>query len=101
MNNLRDEKEEILQKLLSQGKVEEEDPLQDLGLEEIKIQNKKLRNAISSLMIAFEEEKKKMLEQFKMDTTKDQKIAELEAKVREMDFLFDEVQLKDEELQEM
>lgn len=45
--------------------------MQDLGLEEIKIQNKKLRNAISSLMIAFEEEKKKMLEQFKMDTTKD------------------------------
>lgn len=34
---MKDEKEEILQQLLQHGKVEEEDPLQDLGLEEIKI----------------------------------------------------------------
>jgi len=37
--NLLDEKNELMEKILEQGKVEDEDPLKDLSLEEIKQQN--------------------------------------------------------------
>jgi len=40
---LADEKQEILDKMMESAQVEEDDPLKDLGLEEIKIQNKRLR----------------------------------------------------------
>ena len=48
---------------MEQSKVEEEDPLKDLGIEEIKLQNQKLRQALTSLKLGFEEEQKKMEEQ--------------------------------------
>ena len=38
-----DEKQDMMDKILEQGKVEADDPLQDLSLEEIKHQNIKLR----------------------------------------------------------
>jgi hypothetical protein len=40
---LADEKQDILNRYMESAKVEEEDPLKDIGIEEIKIQNKKLR----------------------------------------------------------
>lgn len=49
-----------MDRLMEQGKVEEVDPLKDLGLEEIKLQNKKLRQAITALTFGFEEEKRKL-----------------------------------------
>lgn len=51
---LKDEKQELLDKLMEQSKVDEEDPLKDLSLEEVKQQNKKLRQAIVSLTFGFE-----------------------------------------------
>ena len=39
---------------MEQSKVDEEDPLKDLSLEEVKQQNKKLRQAIVSLTFGFE-----------------------------------------------
>jgi hypothetical protein len=59
---------------MDHGKVDDVDPLADIGLEEIKIQNKKLRQAITSLTFGFEEERKKLELAFKADTTKDRKI---------------------------
>lgn len=38
--------------------MQDEDPLADLGLEEIKLQNKQLRQAIVSQKYMYEEEKK-------------------------------------------
>jgi len=80
---------------MDHGKVEEEDPLQDIGLEEIKIQNKKLRAAITSLTFGFEEERRKLEAALKDETSKDRKIADLEEKIKEMDFLLEEVELKE------
>lgn len=49
-----------MDKILEQGKVEEDDPLKDLSLEEIKRQNTKLRQAITALTFGFEEERRKL-----------------------------------------
>lgn len=43
LQGVKDEKQELLDKILEQSKVEEEDPLKDLSMEEIKLQNQKLR----------------------------------------------------------
>ena len=80
---------------MDHGKVDEEDPLQDIGLEEIKIQNKKLRNAITSLTFGFEEERKKLEAASKEETAKDRKIQDLEAQLKEMDFLIEEIEVKE------
>lgn len=40
---MQDELKDLMDKFMESGKVEEEDPLKDLSLEEIKLQNKKLR----------------------------------------------------------
>jgi len=60
LEQIKDEKEEVLRQLMEHGKVDEEDPLKDVSLEEIKIQNKKLRIAITSLTFGFDEERKKL-----------------------------------------
>ena len=86
---------------MAHGKVEDEDPLADIGLEEIKIQNKKLRAAITSLTFGFEEERKKLEAALKDETSKDRKIADLEEKIKEMDFLLEEVELKEQERADM
>jgi len=57
---LQDELKDLMDKFMESGKVEEEDPLKDLSLEEIKLQNKKLRQAITALTFGFEEEKRKL-----------------------------------------
>lgn len=49
-----------MDKIMEHGKVEDEDPIKDLSLEEIKLQNRKLRQAITALTFGFEEEKKKL-----------------------------------------
>ena len=43
LQGVKDEKQELLDKILEQSKVEEEGPLKDLSMEEIKLQNQKLR----------------------------------------------------------
>jgi len=88
-------------KFMEQSKVEDEDPLKDLSLEEIKIQNKKLRQAITSLTFGFEEEKKKLEEKMQDETAKDKLIAEQDERLKEMDFLLDEIELKEKERAEM
>lgn len=90
-----------MDKIMEQGKVEEEDPLKDLSLEEIKLQNKKLRQAITSLTFGFEEEKRKLENQMKNETGKDKIIAEQEKRLEEMDFLLEEVERKEQERAEM
>jgi chromosome segregation ATPase len=70
-------------------------------LEEIKTQNKKLRQAITTLTVGFEEERKKQEAAFKADTSKDKKIADLQRKLEEMDFLLEEIEQKEEERAEM
>ena len=57
---MQDELKDLMDKFMESGKVEEEDPLKDLSLEEIKLQNKKLRQAITALTFGFEEEKRKL-----------------------------------------
>ena len=80
---------------MDQNKVDEEDPLKDVSVDEIKIQNKKLRLAITQLTFVFEEEKKKLESALNDETAKDRKIYELEEKIKEMDFLLEEVELKE------
>ena len=98
---LEDEKRDLMEKILEHGKVEEDDPLKDLSLEEIKLQNEKLRKAITALTFGFEEEKRKLENQMKNETGKDQIIAGLEKRLEEMDFLLEEVERKEKERAEM
>ena len=86
---------------MDQNKVDEEDPLKDVSVDEIKIQNKKLRLAITQLTFVFEEEKKKLESALNDETAKDRKIYELEEKIKEMDFLLEEVELKEQERADM
>lgn len=65
-----------MDKILEHGKVEDEDPIKDLSLEEIKLQNRKLRQAITALTFGFEEEKKKLENQMQNETGKDKIIAQ-------------------------
>jgi hypothetical protein len=60
LEQIKDEKEEVLRQLMVHGKVDEEVPLKDVSLVEIKIQNKILRIAITSLTFGFDEERKKL-----------------------------------------
>ena len=73
---MEDEKRDLMDKFMEQSKVEEEDPIKDLSLEEIKLQNKKLRQAITALTFGFDEEKRKLENQMKNETGKDKIIAE-------------------------
>lgn len=86
---------------MEHGKVDEEDPLKDVSLEEIKIQNKKLRIAITSLTFGFDEERKKLEAALQDETSKDREIQELQGRIKEMDFLLEEVELKEQERAEM
>ena len=90
-----------MDRIMEQSKVEEEDPLKDLSLEEIKQQNKKLRQAITALTFGFEEEKRKLENQMKNETGKDKIIAEQEKRLQEMDFLLEEVERKEQERADM
>lgn len=101
MQTLVEEKRDLMDRLMEQGKVEEVDPLKDLGLEEIKLQNKKLRQAITALTFGFEEEKRKLENQMKNETGKDKIIASMEKRLEEMDFLLEEVERKEKERAEM
>jgi len=47
------------------------------------------------LTFVFEEEKKKLESALNDETAKDRKIFELEEKIKEMDFLLEEVELKE------
>lgn len=87
--------------MLQNSQVDEDDPVADLDVEEIKIQNKKLRTAITALNLGFEDERKRMEQQLKEETVKDRKIKELEFQLEKMDLLQEELSLKEQELGEM
>ena len=57
---LKDDKERMLQEMTENSKIVEDDILNTLSSDELKQQNKKLRQAISNLAQNFEEEKAKM-----------------------------------------
>lgn len=84
-----------MQKMIDDAEDEAADPLSSSSLEEVKIQNRKLRSAISSLTFGFEEEKKRMEAALRDDSGKDGQIADLTAKVQEMDFMLDLVDQKE------
>lgn len=86
---------------MEHGKVEEEDQLKDVSIDEIKLQNKKLRIAITSLTFGFEEERKKLESALNDETSKDRQIHELQGKLTEMDFLLEEVVHKEQERADM
>ena len=71
LDELRDEKAEILQKMMDSANEEANDPLTGASLDEVKVQNRKLRNAINSLTFGFEEERKRMEAASKDETKKD------------------------------
>jgi hypothetical protein len=83
---------------MESAKVEEEDPLAALGMEEIKLQNKKLRQAITTLTFGFEEERKRLEQKMSMETEKDRIIAEQDARLKEMDLLLEELEQKEKDL---
>lgn len=60
MEMLKDDKERMLQEMTENSKIVEDDILNTLSSDELKQQNKKLRQAISNLAQNFEEEKAKM-----------------------------------------
>ena len=86
---------------MEHGKVDEEDQLKDVSIDEIKLQNKKLRIAITSLTFGFEEERKKLESALNDETSKDRQIHELQGKLTEMDFLLEEVVHKEQERADM
>ncbi len=77
MEALKDEKDEILQKMMTSS-LEDDDPLKNVSAEEIKLQNKKLRAAITSLTFGFDEEKKRLEAALKDETQKDKLIYDLQ-----------------------
>ena len=78
LEELRLQKDEVVQQMMNAAQVEEEDPLADLGLEEIRAQNRKLRSAITNLTFGFEEEKKKLDQQAKQVAAKGAKVKTLQ-----------------------
>jgi hypothetical protein len=53
------------------------------------------------LTFGFEEERKKLEAASKEETAKDRKIQDLEAQLKEMDFLIEEIEVKEQERAEM
>lgn len=87
--------------MMDEANEEANDPLAGSSLEEVKIQNRKLRNAINSLTYGFEEERKRMDAAFKDETEKDKKIAELQQQLQDMDDMVELFDEKEEERKEM
>ena len=58
---LKDEKQELLAEMTENSKLESEDVLNSLGADELKQQNRKLRQAVTSLAQNFESEKEKLM----------------------------------------
>lgn len=98
---LREEKQELLAEMMDNSKLEQEDVLNSLSSDEVKQQNRKLRQAITSLASNFEEEKAKLQKQIEDEEGKKKIISEYERKLQDMDVLLEELDRKEEELAEM
>ena len=98
---LKDEKQELLAEMTENSKLESEDVLNSLGADELKQQNRKLRQAVTSLAQNFEAEKEKLMKQIEDEEGKKKIIAEYEKKLLDMDVLLEELDRKEEELAEV
>ncbi len=83
------------------SKLESEDVVNSLGSDELKQQNRKLRQAVTSLAQNFEAEKAKLMIQIKDEEGKKKIIAEYEKKLLDMDVLLEELDRKEEEIAEV
>lgn len=86
---------------MQSAKVDEDDPLSHMNIDEVKAQNKKLRLAINNLTLGFEEERKRIEQRMSQDTAKDKIIAEQDARLKEMDLLIEELESKEKEMADM
>lgn len=98
---LKDEKQELLAEMTENSKLEGEDILNSLSADELKQQNRKLRQAVSSLAQNFEVEREKLQGQVADEEGKKAVIAEYEKKLADMDVLLEELDRKEEELAEL
>lgn len=83
------------------NKLEQDDILNTLGTDELKQQNRKLRQAITSLAANFENEKVKLQKQVEDEEGKKKLIAIYEKKLIDMDVLLEELDRKEVELAEV
>ena len=98
---LKDEKQELLAEMTENSKLEGEDIVNSLSADELKQQNRKLRQAVSSLAQNFEVEREKLQRQIEDEEGKKTIIAEYERKLADMDVLLEELDRKEEELAEV
>ena len=101
MEEVKEQKKEMYDRMLEQSKMDEDDPLKDMGVEELKNQNRKLRLAITTLTMKFEEERKNMELQLNDKSEQQQLIEKYEEKLKHMDFLLEEVDNKEADREEM
>ena len=98
---LKDEKTELLAEMTENSKIVEDDILNSLSTDELKQQNRKLRQAVTSLAQNFENEKEKLLKQIEDEEGKKKIIEAYEKKLQDMDILLEEVDRKDAEIAEV
>lgn len=83
------------------SKIVEDDILNSLSTDELKQQNRKLRQAVTSLAQNFENEKEKLLKQIEDEEGKKKIIEAYETKLQDMDVLLEEVDRKEAEIAEV
>ena len=100
---LKDEKEDLLNqmRIASEINQNQEDALAGLSEDELKSQNQKLRQAISTLTLSFEVEKSRLAAKLAETFERAKLVDELEKKLEEMDFLLEEIDVKEQEKLEM
>lgn len=98
---MKDEKAELLAEMTENSKVDQEDILNTLSQDEIKQQNRKLRQAVTSIASQFEGEKAKVSKLTQNEEKLRKAIINYEEKLRDMDVLLEEVDRKETELAEM
>jgi len=98
---IKEEKQELLAEMTDASKLAEDDVLNTLSQDEVKQQNRKLRQAVSSLAQDFEAERAKLMKRLEDDEGKKAIIANYEKKLADMDILLEELDRKETELCEM
>ena len=98
---LRDEKAELLAEMTESSKAEQEDVLSTLTQDEVKQQNRKLRQAVTSIAQQLESEKGKCAKLTENEEKLRKLVLGYEEKLRDMDILLEEVDRKETELAEM
>jgi hypothetical protein len=98
---LKDEKEELLNQMQLMSQMSQEDALAGLSEDELKSQNNKLRQAISTLTLNYEVEKQRFAGALAEAQRRAGLVDEYEKKLEQMDFLIEEVENKEQERVEM